>query len=76
MNLEAAIVTISILCLAAAIYLAMLSTQIIDMQFRTRLVNWAVLCLIGGTAILACWLISQTIKRAIEKEESNKNSIF
>ena len=69
MNLEHAIVAISVLCLASAIYMAILSTQTVDIEFKKQLVDLAIYCLVGGIVILACWLITQIIKRAFSKEE-------
>ena len=69
MNLEHAIVAISVLCLASAIYMAILSTQTVDIEFKKQLVDLAIYCLVGGIVILACWLMILIIKRAFSKEE-------
>lgn len=69
MNVENVVVTLSVLCLASAIYLAILSVNTVDAELRMHLVDWAVYCLIGGIAIFLCWLILQTIKRAFVREE-------
>ena len=69
MNLEHAIVAISVLCFASAIYLAILSTQTVDIEFKKQLVDLAIYCLVGGIVILACWLITQIIKKIFSKEE-------
>ena len=71
MNIEAAIIAISVLCIASAIYMAMLSTQIVDTGLKMKLVDWAIYCLVGGIVILMCWLIMQSIKRAFTKKEES-----
>ena len=69
MNLEHAIVAISVLCLASAIYMAILSTQTVDIELKKQLVDLASYCLVGGIVILTCWLMILIIKRAFSKEE-------
>ncbi|HEX69361.1 MAG TPA: hypothetical protein ENG10_03590 [Candidatus Bathyarchaeota archaeon] len=69
MDVESVIVIISVFCFALAIYMAILSTQTIDAEFKMRLADWAVYCLVGGIVILTCWLIIQMIKRAFYKKE-------
>ena len=68
MNIEAAIIAISVLCIASAIYMAMLSTQVVDTGLKMKLVDWAIYCLVGGIVILMCWLILQAIKRTFTKK--------
>ena len=71
MNIEAAIIAVSVLCIASAIYMAMLSTQVVDTGLKMKLVDWAIYCLVGGIVILMCWLILQAIKRAFTKKEES-----
>ena len=71
MNIEAAIIAISVLCIASAIYMAMLSTQVVDAGLKMKLVDWAIYCLVGGIVILMCWLILQAIKRTFTRKEES-----
>ena len=71
MNIEAAIIAISVLCIASAIYMAMLSTQVADTGLKMKLVDWAIYCLVGGIVILMCWLILQAIKRTFTRKEES-----
>ena len=71
MNIEAAIIAVSVLCIASAIYMAMLSTQVVDTGLKMKLVDWAIYCLVGGIVILMCWLILQAIKRTFTRKEES-----
>jgi len=71
LSIEAAIIAISVLCIASAIYMAMLSTQVVDTGLKMKLVDWAIYCLVSGIVILMCWLITQSIKRAFTKKEES-----
>jgi len=71
LSIEAAIIAISVLCIASAIYMAMLSTQVVDTGLKMKLVDWAIYCLVSGIVILMCWLITQSIKRAFTKKEQS-----
>jgi len=71
LSIEAAIIAISVLCIASAIYMAMLSTQIVDTGQKMKLVDWAIYCLVSGIVILMCWLITQSIKRAFTRKEES-----
>jgi len=55
--------------LASAIYMAILSTQTVDIELKKQLVDLAIYCLVGGIIILTCWLMILIIKRAFSKEE-------
>jgi len=71
LNIEAAIIAVSVLCIASAIYMAMLSTQVVDTGLKMKLVDWAIYCLVGGIVILMCWLILQAIKRTFTRKEES-----
>lgn len=76
LDFENVIIVISVVCLFLAIYLAMLSTQMIDIKLRMNLVDWAIYCLVGGIAILGCWLLLQIIKKFFFEEKEKISTIF
>ena len=62
MKIETVTVMISVLCFAASIYLAILSSQVYEIRLKAKLVDWSVFTLIGGITILLCWLFVIIIK--------------
>ena len=68
-KIETVAATISVIFLAVAIYLAILSSQVYETQLKMQLVDWAVYSLIGGISVLLCWLLFMIMKRIFQDRE-------